>query len=143
MTASRGRASPDVCRRWLPVWLPAIRPPRVRRRRSSSPVDPGRAASLPPSRHGTMDQHRGGPTASHSPTAASRSPRPAGTARPRSARQGLPAHRNQKSCRGHDATPAACSCQPVTRRPLGHPSAIERGRIPASVMAQYAAASRS
>jgi hypothetical protein len=32
MTASRGWGSPSACHRWLPTWLPAIRPPRVRRR---------------------------------------------------------------------------------------------------------------
>jgi hypothetical protein len=46
MVASRGWGSPHVCRRWLPTWLPAIRPPWIRRRRSSSQVGPGLGCQL-------------------------------------------------------------------------------------------------
>src|SRR5215471_6831492 len=41
MQTSRGLVWRGICGRWLPAWLPTIRSPWVRSRRSSSEVDPG------------------------------------------------------------------------------------------------------
>ena len=55
----------------------------------------------------------GRPTSTHSRTAASRSPRTAGTARRAPAHQDPPVHRNQTTCPVHDATPAGRPCRPI------------------------------
>jgi len=74
----------------------------------------GRPARLP---HSTARGNNSGgrPTSNRSRTAASRSPRTAGTARSRRARQDSPAHHNQGPWRGHDATPAARTGQDMIR----------------------------
>src|SRR5262249_20134134 len=120
--AGRGLASLSVCHRWLPTIRQTSA--RVRPRRSPYHVGRGPRGELAAltARHDEVTT-RAGPLRTIHRTAASRSPRTAGTARRPPAHPDPPAHRNQTSCRVHDATPAGRSCRPIASS-LEDPSAI-------------------